>query len=598
MKQRVRKPPKPTAADFLRQGNASFRAGRFFLACEAFEKAHKLEPRNAAILFNLASAKERVGEAMEAARLLTEAARYRPSWPEAPARLALVLGRYKLESPKDLDPHGLLAAFAYDTIDQRPLATACFDYLRATTHLDDKLGKAWNGDALEAAREMILRRTDRVLTDRLLHAALAAEPTYDIAMETLLTAIRHVLLLEAPAERFEDKTLTGFVMALIRQLDLNEYVFATNEAEWTALEDLPVDWSALASGDSEQARRLMLTLLYRPVQQILPPDTGSDNISAIRPRSLGDFISGRHEEHLNLAQAISDLTTAETGKAEHADPAPRWQSLQIPEKESAKALLAQSFPQEKLEFLDEPFRVFLAGVGTGKQAIAAAACYGPKADILAIDSSAENLAYASQRAAHYELDNVRFECTDIAGLANHADAPFDIIETGNALNNAADPFSQWQSLLSLLRPGGLMLVSLTSGVARRAMTALRNDTDYPGADCSDDVARQYRAALVESRDDRAARLTQAGDFYTMSGFRRLVLSEDERPIFMSEIEAFLSENSLTFRGFQLLPPIAAHFLQTYRDEKWPGSFASWTHYEEEHPRSFDPAYNFWCERCE
>ena len=595
MKRRVRKPPKPTAADFLREGNASFRAGRFFLACEAFEKARKLEPRNAAILFNLASAKERVGEVMDAARLLTEAARYRPSWPEAPTRLAFVLGRYKLDSLQDLDPHGLLAAFAYDTIDQMPLVAACFEYLRTTTNLGDTLAKAWNGNALEAAREMILRRTDRVLADRLLQAALAAEPNSDIAMETLLTAIRCVLFLEVPAERFEDKTLTGFVIALIRQLHLNEHVFAISEAERKALDDLSVDWSALKSGESEQARRLMLTLLYRPVHQVLPSDIGPDHVGAIRPRILGDLISNWQEEHLNLVQAISELTPAKAGKVQCAEPALRWQSLPMPEVESAKAVLAQNFPQERLAFLDTPFRVLVAGAGTGKQAIAAAVRYGSKADVLAIDNSAENLAYARQRATHYGLENIRFESADIANLSD-GDKSFDIIETGDALTGAADPFGEWQALLPLLRPGGLMLTSLTSGVARRAITALKNDADYPGADCSDDIARQYRTSLVENRDDRAARLTLAPDFYTMSGFRKLVLGEHERPIFMSEIEAFLSGNDLTFRGFQLSPPIAAHFLQTHSDEKWPGSFASWTRYEEDYPRSFDPRYNLWCEK--
>nr|MBX2804798.1 tetratricopeptide repeat protein [Hyphomicrobiales bacterium] len=109
MKRSVRKPPKPTPADFLREGNASFRAGRYFLAAQAFEKARKLEPRNAAILFNLASTKERTGDIAEAAALMTQAARFKPSWPEPAGNLAMLAGAFRLESGKNLDPHGLLA---------------------------------------------------------------------------------------------------------------------------------------------------------------------------------------------------------------------------------------------------------------------------------------------------------------------------------------------------------------------------------------------------------------------------------------------------------------------------------------------------------
>jgi tetratricopeptide (TPR) repeat protein len=344
MKSKLRKPPKPTAADFLREGNASFRAGRFFLAAKAFEKARDLEPRNAAILFNLASAKERVGEIAEAAVLLTQAARQRPSWPEPAQRLAQLLGQYKLETPGDLDPHGLLACFAFDRLDQRIVAAATADYLRATTTLEKAIRDALAGDPDEAARSMILRRTDAVLSDRLLLATLAAGPVTDIGLETLLTAIRRIVLLEVTPERFEDKAFTAFLLALIRQSMANDYIFAVSDAEAAKLRELGADPQTFRADDAEQIRRLMLRLLYETPDAAGLPDMSVDDCRKIRPRGLGELLAEWQGERIRIAAlakdipsigAISNTVSKKVAGQYEAHPYPRWDSLQMPEESSA-----------------------------------------------------------------------------------------------------------------------------------------------------------------------------------------------------------------------------------------------------------------------
>ena len=60
-------------SDFLKDGTEAFIAGRFNLAASCFEKAHRAEPRDPVPLFNLASAKERLGEIDDAAVHLTRA---------------------------------------------------------------------------------------------------------------------------------------------------------------------------------------------------------------------------------------------------------------------------------------------------------------------------------------------------------------------------------------------------------------------------------------------------------------------------------------------------------------------------------------------
>jgi tetratricopeptide (TPR) repeat protein len=140
---------KAPSVDHLGQGREAFLAGRFNLAVEAFTKARAAEPGNPVPVFNLASAKERIGEMDEAATLLTQALRLRPAWFEPAQRLALLCGRYKLGAQGEFDPFGLNAAFAFDRIDLQPRADAAIAHLEARSPLGEALRAEY---AAKAAR--------------------------------------------------------------------------------------------------------------------------------------------------------------------------------------------------------------------------------------------------------------------------------------------------------------------------------------------------------------------------------------------------------------------------------------------------------------
>jgi SAM-dependent methyltransferase len=597
---------KPAVQNFSAEGMEAFQAGRFYLAAEAFAKAHVAEPGNPVHQFNLATVKEQIGEMDEAAELLTEALRLRPSWFEPAQRLALLLGRYKLSAPEKLDPRGLMAAFAFDRIGHQPIASAAIAHLRATTPLGEAVTVAAEGKADDAARGIVLRRTDKLLAHPLLLAALSHGININSAVEKLLAAVRRVLLVEASPERFEDKALTAFVLALIRQCLANEYIFPVTAAEEQRLAGLTVDRSALWSGAPDQARRLMLHLLYEPPGSVFSGEAPSSpaDCRALRPRALGELLSGWFEENereARLAAAIPQLSPIEDATSRRvagqyeAHPYPRWTSMQAPVEDSAGSMLERYFPPAALTFRDRPFKVLIAGAGTGMQAIAAAIRYGPRADVLAVDLSRRSLAYAKAKADLYGVKNIRFAQGDLLNLPVPADGPFDIIEALGVLHHMAEPFKGWQALLQLLRPGGLILTGLYSAVARRNIAELRSEAGYPGPGCDDAVARRYRAGLMD-RTDGASTLKQSHDFYTLSDFRDLVLHEHERPVFLSEVEAFLAQNGLTFRGFSLPQLFMEGFHQAYPGDGWPGALGNWAAFEEKHPRIFDSMYQLWCEK--
>ena len=597
MKQASRaKPPSP---DFLGQGRVAFLAGRFHLAAEAYAKAREANPRDPVALFNLASAKERLGDIDEAAVLLTQALRLRPGWFVPAQRLALLEARYAVQSPGDLDPRGLLAAFAFDRIDLQPIATAAMAHVQAHSPLGEALARAEAGHAADIARDWLLRRTEKTLGQPLLLNALSHGANQHPGFERLLTAMRRILLLEVRSQRFEDKALTGFVLALIRQCINNEHVFAVSAEESDALSRLAVDWAALQAGAPDEARRLMLLLLYRP-HDALGARLSPELCRAIRPRALGDLLAaqfGADEEEARLAAgipvlgAIEDATARKVAAQYEAHPYPRWTSLQMPREGSAKTMLKGFMPPETLGFVDAPFRVLIAGAGTGRHALAASVRYGKNAQVLAVDLSRRSLAYAKAKAARFGVANLDFAQADLQSIPDEA-GPFDIIEAVGVLHHMAEPFKGWQALIRLLRPGELMLAGLYSALSRQNIGELRREPGYPGPGCDEAAARAFRAGLLE----RGNQLTASYDFYSLSNFRDLALHEHERPIFLSEVEAFLEQNGLVFRGFSLPPLITAAFLTAFPGEKRPGSLANWAKFEEQHPHTFDAMYQIWCQK--
>ena len=589
-------------SDFLKDGTEAFIAGRFNLAANFFKKAHQAAPRDPIPLFNLASAKERLGEIDEAATQLTRALRLRGNWIDAAKRLSALSARYVLNAPGNLDPYGLLAAFAFEHIDREPLAATAMSFLRATTMLGGAVHQASMGNAREAARALLLKRTDKTLSHPLLHAALTLGINRDIDVEKLLGAMRRVMLLEMADSRYADKALLGFACALLQQCFNNDHVFALGDDEAEKLARSPVDWEALKTGCVEASQRLLWQLLYHPPEVVIEGHFTSADCRKVRPRILAEVVAGRLKQDEELAALadklatigeIRDATSLRVGQQYHDHPYPRWTSLPVPAKGSARRRLERFFSPERLTFFDAPFKVLIAGAGTGRQAIASALRFGENSDVLAIDLSRRSLAYGQAKAASFGIDNLRFAQGDLLTLGENAEL-FDIIEAVGVLHHLADPFAGLRAMGDRLRQGGLMYVGLYSTIARRNITRLRRDAAFPGAGADDNTARRYRAKLITTGQDPL--LLRSQDFYTLNEFRDLVLHPQETTINLPELQTQLVEAGLIFRGFLLASPVYTKFTATFPDDSWPGTLTNWHHFEEQFPRTFDGMYQFWCEK--
>jgi ubiquinone/menaquinone biosynthesis C-methylase UbiE len=576
------------AEEWSRLGVSAARNGEFLLARGYLARAIDADRRNPAHRFNLAAVFEQQGALAEAASLYAEALAKAPGTIEAADRLSSLLGRYTLDDNTLLDPAGLKAALAFDRIDRQAVGEAAFARLKQEGTFKD-------GSAVA----LLPRKTPELIRNELLLATLATSINKDLDIEHWLAKLRRTLLIETPAERFEDRSLQAVALALASQCVLNEHVWPESEEEGAALAALTIDDAALVDGDPEMGRRLLLHLLYRPLDALLPAGTTEAQLAKLRPKALRELVSEEWQQReaerraatgLQRIGTIGDATSLRVKAQYEAAPYPRWRSVRLPRPGAILRALGRYVPAERLQRFSTPFDVLLAGCGTGRQALQSAVGYGPHARVTAIDLAAASLGYAARQAAHFGVGNIRFAQADFLAL-HPAAQQYDVAECVGVLHHMADPMAGLAHLAALVKPGGLAYVGLYSATARTEITALRRDPASPGPGCSNTEARHYRQRLLLSEDrDRFAR---SKDFYTLSEFRDLALHESEQPLQLADIEAALDRLGLIFLGFTLDPEGEARFAAAYPEDRFPGSLPHWIALESDHPHLFDAMYRFW-----
>jgi SAM-dependent methyltransferase len=583
-------------------------AGNFETAREYFQQAVAINKSAASHRFHLALVCDTLGDYRVAAEELTTALRLKPDMADAARRLGALLSRRALPAETELDPIGLRAALDHDLFNRDHIAEAAVYFLARQEPLKGVLDTGRASGWTETARSLCLKKTDPLLRSALLLAALENNLIRMPDLESLLTALRRVLLLEVPVQRLEDKALLNFTIALAKQCWTNEFVWSAGaEEEATAAEKSKSVHRAL-DGSATDAIELLRAALYIPPPSIIADDTPSERLKALRPYGVRDFFSPiieQHREEKRIVATLSELApvTDETSQrvaAQYGDyPYPRWTSLGylLRPGEWRKAM-SDHFGGDRLAFMDAPFEVLIAGCGTGVQAIAAARAYGPNAKITAIDISKRSLGYAVRMAEHFEAENITFIAGDILDLprSHELTSRFHVIESVGVLHHMADPREGWSALLSTLRPDGVMLIGLYSELARRRWMAMRDDPAYPGTGCSDEALRTFRSDLMRrSEGELGPEFKGIRDLYSTSSFRDLMLHVSEKRFSVPVLDETLNALDLRFCGFTNIEGFQ-RFNDLYPEESWPGSLQRWAEYETANPTTFANMYRFWCAR--
>jgi tetratricopeptide (TPR) repeat protein/SAM-dependent methyltransferase len=437
--------------------------------------------------------------------------------------------------------------------------------------------------------------------NKLLRTVLACDPIADIGIERLIANVRHGLLCsltakDARAAEPEPGQL-DFYCAIARQCFVNQYVFSMTEAEIAQAKSLRDSVEqALASGAAISPFAVAVIGAYFPLH-------GIANAERLRerdwPPAVRELLTQQIEEpaeELKIKSAFPALTAIEDEVSRivreqyEEDPYPRWIKGGPP----AQPAILDRRPAPISD-------VLIAGCGTGFFTLGFAR-KAPQARFLAVDLSLSSLAYAKRMANALGVTNIEFAQADIMKLGA-LDHSFDFIDSSGVLHHMAEPWAGWRTLLSLLRPDGIMQIGLYSELARRSVVAARALIAERGFKPLPDDIRRLREIIAAAKDDSLLKsISQWGDFFTISECRDLLFHPQEHRTTLPEIKKFLADNDLRFAGFILDAMTSDRFARRYpelasltgkaRFEAF-ADLDRWHDFESEYPDTFASMYRFW-----
>lgn len=442
--------------------------------------------------------------------------------------------------------------------------------------------------------------------DELLLAVLQTTIAADLELEKFLTAVRRIVLdqaLKLDPMQPPPAALLTFAGALARQNFINEYIFRIEKDEKALLDKL----SRLLKQKQDAALAPLWVAViagYMPLGEIPPKQLDFSRawpapVQAVVGQQIVEPDAIRaHDASIPRITAIEDDVSLAVQHQYEENPYPRWVSVPRRAAANLRDELKTKFPQADIRGTDGegPFNVLIAGCGTGQQ-VPEYSSY-PRAKTLAADLSRASLAYAKYKANGLGLRNVEFAQADILKLDLPPESHDLIVSTG-VLHHLQDPEAGWRKLVSLLKPGGFMLIGLYSEAARRHIVAAR---DYIAANryrSTSSAIRKFRQDLISDIPDPLLRsILKAPDFYSLSECRDLLFHVQEHRFTIPRIGRFIADNGLVFLGFENTVQPGKDFARHFSQPEHLADLNRWHLYEQSNPGTFESMYNFWLQKRE
>lgn len=590
-------------------GNILHDLGRLDEAESSYRHALQIKPDFTGVLNNLALLLNEQGNLMMALDTIKQSLRIRET---DEAKNIFVTCIKRLRFTHDDHDIRLIMVLALTEPWSRPgeLAPICTDLIKLNPDIGECVERASNAWPLRLSAQDLFGPTGLVALDAdpLLSALLDSVPVCDIKLERFLTMARRAMLdavTEMTVPNDEIGTPLNFHTALSRQCFINEYVFVHDDEEIqkaSALRDALV--MALSTNTPVPTLWLVAVAAYFPLCSL---DFSTRLLDRLWPDMVTTLLVQQVDEPAQeqlLRTTIPRLASIENKVSllvqnqYEENPYPRWvKTARTNKAKNIVEYLCQKFPlaafnrQNKSGSID----ILIAGCGTGQHSIATAQ-RTRGAQVLAVDLSISSLAYAKRKTQELNLHSIEYAQADLLGLGT-LDRSFDVIESVGVLHHLADPFSGWQVLLSLLRPGGFMKLGFYSEVARRNIVRIRSFISEQGYGSTTEDIRQCRQDLMDSDASTDFGTTlSTPDFFSISSCRDLLFHVQEHRMKLGDIGTFLSRNNLQFMGFE----IEAGALHAYK-LRFPNDIAAtnleqWQIFENENPDTFFSMYQFWIQK--
>ena len=429
----------------------------------------------------------------------------------------------------------------------------------------------------------------------------------NLNIEKMLLQMRALMLTRAIEINNEAQGLP-FYIAMSMQCFCNEYIYFESENEKQNIKLLQEEIKiSLKKNDTISQTKIAILGAYRPLSSFewandLLKLKWSDDVKKIIVSQIENNIKEKtlrsEIPHLNI---IDDKISQIVRKQYEENPYPRWinPGLSCKPKSIREVLNSNNIHHhlDEQNLSDKP-DVLVAGCGTGRQALYAASQY-LNSNVLAIDLSLNSLAYAMRKTKELGIKNIEYIQGDILKL-NKLEKQFDIIESSGVLHHMDNPLEGWKVLVNKLCSGGVMKIGLYSDIARQDVVKAREYISKRKYQASQNDIRKFRKEIIDMKSNFNStifRVSESGDFYSLSSCRDLLFHAQEHRFTLPQIKKALEVLNLRFLGFQFSQPwIRKSFKNFYPDEDSLTSLSLWNQFELKNPNAFTGMYQFWVQK--
>ena len=163
------------------------------------------------------------------------------------------------------------------------------------------------------------------------------------------------------------------------------------------------------------------------------------------------------------------------------------------------------------------------------------------------------------------------------------------------LHHLEDPLSGWNSLNSLLKPGGMMKIGLYSQLARENIKLCQKEIKEMKLLPNRSDIKSFRNIIINSEKEHHRNLTESADFFSLSEVRDLLFHVQEHTFTIPEIKEMLSKLGLIFCGFED-PKIKKLFKKSFPENSDIYNLDLWNDIENSDKNIFSGMYQFWCQK--
>ncbi len=534
---------------------------------------------------------------------LVASARARPRDPVAWAALAEGLARHDAPGLVEEDFDLLLRdCLEHPGVDPQVLAPALAGHLRRLPALGAVIRRVEAGEA-----EDVLASPGawRALAHPTVRCALENTVVPDLGIEALVQAARRHLALGSAGDSDAHPDDEALVGALARNCYLTGYVHPCGEDELDAVRALAASMGARPLGDRDDPRRIALLACYLPLVEWDRAPEVLELLQRARSRPLAGLAKAQIVDPATEARLRGEVplageraARASAGPPTQGDayPHPQWQRVQRSPPQSLAAMLAEELPgaPEPAEVDAANPRVLVVGCGTGKLVVETRIRL-QGSEVTGLDPSRASLAYGIRKAREMNLTGVRFLQGTPLSLEGWGET-FHVVDAVGAIRRTEDPDRGWTALLTRLRPGGLLKGRVYPRAGVGPVAAVRSFLSERGPVDDDDGVRAARFAAARFLRDvpEGPAVLRLEDFYTLPGFRDLLLRPHERGPTVPELAGLVRRTGVEFLGFVGVgPDLRRAFRRAHPHPAALADVEAWAAFEKANPDAFRPSYRFW-----